>query len=824
MRTVLLAQLRTNAARLIASTLAVVIAVGFVVATLVLNETSRATVLDTVGARYVDAAAVVRTTADQPFTDDDVAALATLGSVGAVAPSYETGAQVSVPSRPGSQYVLVESVADAPQLRWQELSEGRLPSTTGEVAVSDRARAEVGDVVSVSVYDEDGEEQISEATVTGIVDLTGDPEAGLYARGYVTEEQALAWAAEPPLELRIAAGPGFPEDQVRADVAAAAPGGAVVRSGEEQAEKSAAELMGNATALAAVLLVFGTVAVVVAGLVIANTFAVLLAQRTRELALLRCVGATARQVRRSVLGEALATGLISSAVGVALGVGLAAGVSALVGSNSPVPLSGVTVPLYAVLVGVGVGTVVTVLAALAPARAATKVAPLAALRPVDAAPLRSRAGVLRLVLGLLLVVPGVVLLAMGAASASVFVALPGGVLSFLGVVLLAQRAVPPVVAAAGRLAGRFGGVPARLAAGNATRNPRRTAATATALLIGVTLTSAFVVGAASTKATAQEALEAEFPTDVLVRNYDAELPASLTGALTEIDAVQRTATVLGGDVTGPDGEPVFVHGVDVDEASAVLRSTGQTDLPGTGVAVLPEWAADTWAVQDGGSVTLTGDDGATLTLQAQVTELDQPVMVEADALRSLVPDAGTAELWLLLDDADPDAQVGTVDEITDVVAERDPDAQVTGVVTLRDQLDEVLDVLLLVVTGLLAVAVVIALIGVGNTLALSVVERRQENGLLRALGLTRGQLRGLLAWEAVLVAGVAAVLGVLIGGAYGLTGVASVLGTEADIVLDVPWLQVGAIVVVATLAGLLASVLPARRAARTSPVAAIASA
>jgi putative ABC transport system permease protein len=143
-------------------------------------------------------------------------------------------------------------------------------------------------------------------------------------------------------------------------------------------------------------------------------------------------------------------------------------------------------------------------------------------------------------------------------------------------------------------------------------------------------------------------------------------------------------------------------------------------------------------------------------------------------------------------------------------------------VSLREQMNEVLDVLLLVVTGLLGVAVVIALIGVGNTLALSVVERRQENGLLRALGLTRRQLRALLAWEAVLVSGVAAVLGVVLGGVYGVTGTASVLGMAGEVVVDVPWLQVAAIVAVATVAGLLASVLPARRAVRTSPVAAIA--
>jgi putative ABC transport system permease protein len=226
-------------------------------------------------------------------------------------------------------------------------------------------------------------------------------------------------------------------------------------------------------------------------------------------------------------------------------------------------------------------------------------------------------------------------------------------------------------------------------------------------------------------------------------------------------------------------------------------------------------------VRDGDAVPI-GAAGQERTFTALVVDSDQPLMLTADDLRAVAAEPGLGELWLRLTDAEPDEQVAAVDTITDVVAEADPMAQVTGLVTLRDQIDEVLDLLLLVVTGLLGIAVVIALIGVGNTLALSVVERRQENGLLRALGLTRRQLRGLLAWEAVLVAGVAAVLGVLIGGAYGLIGAASVLGEIGEIVLSVPWLQVAAIVVVATVAGLLASVLPARRAARTAPIAAIA--
>ncbi|MGY1824083.1 FtsX-like permease family protein [Geodermatophilus sp. SYSU D00079] len=821
MRPVVLAQLRAHAARLVASTLAVVIAVGFVVATLVLNETARSTVLQAVGAQYVDTAAVVTSDDGSPL-DDDVATLAVLRSVRAVAPTWETSVQAAVPDRTGSQFLVIGTVADDPALRWQHLSAGRLPDRPGQVAVTDRARAEVGDVLTVTSTDADGQQSATQVTVTGIVDLRGDPEAGLYGRGFVVPEQARAWGAVAPVELRVAAAPGVSDDQVRLDVATALRDSAVtVRTGEQQSVRAAAAMMGNASALAAVLLVFGTVAVLVAGLVIANTFAVLLAQRTRELALLRCVGATARQVRRSVLGEALVTGLAASALGAVAGVGLAAAVSAAVGDlDSPIPLAGVSVPWYAVVVGVGVGTLTTLLAALAPARAATRVAPLAALRPADQAPLRSRPGVLRLLLGLALLLPGVALLALGVVMASVLVALPGGVLSFLGVVLLAQRGVPPVVAAAGRLAAWSGGVPARLAAGNATRNPRRTAATATALLIGVTLTTAMVVGAASTKASATAGLEAEFPADVVVEGLSSPLPAGLLADLRALDGVATGTVLTAAEVTGPDGEVWEATGVDRTTALPALRSTDDLVLPDPGEVLLPEWLAETWAVADGDRVQLTAG-GRTGSFLVQVAG-GVPLLVTAADLATLAPDAGVGTLWLRLEDVGDEAQTTAVDAVTDTVGTTASDASVTGIVTVRAQVAQVLDTLLLVVTGLLGIAVVIALIGVGNTLALSVVERRQENGLLRALGLTRRQLRGLLAWEAVLVAGVAAVLGVVLGGAYGLIGSASVLGQVADTVLVVPWLQVAAIVVVATVAGLLASVLPARRAARTSPVAAIA--
>ncbi|MCZ2835845.1 ABC transporter permease [Modestobacter sp. VKM Ac-2985] len=819
MRAVTLASIRAHAGRLVASTLAIVIAVGFVVATLVLNETTKATVLEAAGAQYVDTDVVVTSDSGTGLAQH-VDTLTALTAVQAVDPTWQTSVQAVAPGRTGAQYLLVESVAGDPGLRWQQLSAGSLPLRPGEVAVSERVGAAVGDVLPVTTYDDEGTGTTVDATVTGVVDLGGDPTAGVYGKAYVTADQAQAWGATEPSELRIAGpartDPGLLADEVRAALPAE---DLTVRTGTEQAVESVAMLTGDAAWLTTTLLVFATIAVLVAGLVIANTFAVLLAQRTRDLALLRCIGATSRQVRRSVLGEAVLTGLVASVIGVLAGIGLSAAVSAVVsGMDSPIPLSGVAVPPYVVLVGIAVGTVTTLIAALAPARAATRVAPLAALRPTDPAPLRSRGGVARLVTGLLLAVPGIALMALGVVAPDILIALAGGVLSSLGLLLLAQRAVPPIVAGAGRLLGRVGGLPARLATGNATRNPRRTAATATALLIGVTLTTAMVVGASSTRATAQAGLAAAYPTDVIVESYDEPVPATLQSQLESVDGVVEAAGLTAAMVTGPDGVESWVSGVDSAEALPVLRSTSDVTLPELGQVVLSAWEAETWGAQPGDALTLTSADRSR-TLTVLAGETDRTLLSSTD-LQALVPEAAVETVWLRL--ADGVDQTAATDEVTDLVGAALPTSFVTGLASERAAIDQVVDVLLLVVTGLLGVAVLIALIGVGNTLALSVVERRQESGLLRALGLTRGQLRALLAWEAVLVAGVAAVLGVLVGGAYGLVGVASALGEIGEVVISIPWLQVGAIVLVATVAGLLASVLPARRAAKTPPVAAIA--
>lgn len=854
------AQVRLHIGRLIASCLAIIIAIGFVVATLVLSDTTRSTMLKAVGAPYVGVAAVLRPDFTQLQTTTDgtaagpsvtpalVDAIAAVTGVAAVSADSATFAEVELPGRIGAQYASVESVAVAPVLQWQDLASGRLPTADGEVAVSSRLGVDTGAQLTVTTYpsepptpvgtDESGKAGSAgselpgkgsgvteQVTVVGVVDLGSDPTADVAGRLFATAEQVTAWGGLEPIELRIAAHAEADVDALIDDVQAVMGEqglSGTVLTGDQAAQARAAEFTRNAADLTTVLLVFAALALLIAGMVIANTFAVLLAQRTRELALLRCVGASASQIRRGVLVEAALTGLGASAIGVGVGVGLAWLTSRIAGGvDRAIPLEGLSVPAYAVLLGLGLGTLVTLLAALLPAAAATRVAPLAALRPADRAPLRSSGGLLQLALGVGLFLPGVAVLGYGVSIADPLIAVGGGCLSGLGTLLLLQRVIPPVVALAGRTVARLGGLPASLAAGNAARNQRRTAATATALLIGVTLTTAMIVGAASTKATADAELRSSYPTDVVVSTFGDALPAELLGDLVAVDGVSTGTSLIGSQVTGPDGQPWQAMGVDPVAGQETVRSTNG-GVPAEGQVSIPSWLAASWQVAAGDPVTLTVETRS-VTLDVIVNDASQSPTVTESALRSLDPQAPVTQIWLrLADDRSGDAVGQTVDEINDVASQTVPSPNVEGVVSLRQGLDSILDTMLLVVTALLGVAVFIALIGVGNTLALSVIERRQENGLLRALGLTRGQLRGLLAWEALLVAGVASVLGVVVGAVYGLAGTGAILGRVGTVVLDIPWFQILAVVGVATAAGVLPSVLPARRAARTSPVAAIA--
>jgi putative ABC transport system permease protein len=813
-----LAQVRAQLGRVLASGVAIVIAVAFVVSTLVLGSTISASVTASLAGQYRSSAVVVDDVGGAVAAADAAERVAGVPGVRAV--SVDAQAPVKVTGGgAGSHYGTVSSLAESPELRWQTLTAGRFPSAPGEIAVGSDAGLAVGDTVAVTVRgvraDEHSERGTESATVVGEIDLSGTAQRLDGVSAYATADQLDSWAGDAAhRELRVA-GDG---DGLTDAVTAALDPGAVVTTGAERAEQASAGYLGDVDEIRNVLLAFAAVAVVVAGLVIANTFAVLFASRTRELALLRCVGATAAQIRRGARIEALVLGAVASAAGVLVGIALAWTVTrAATAFDAPVPLDTLAVPVGGVVAGFAVGVVVTLIAAVAPARAATRVSPLAALTPVEAGAEPATVSRLRVAAGIAGFAGGGAVLALGVTEEQVMLACAGGITTALGVVLLGRIVVPRAVAVLGRAPARLVGPLGELAVGNALRNPRRTTATATALLVGVTVTATMVVGIATVGAAAPHALDEQFPVDVTV-DAESALPANLGTLARDTTHVTAAATLLGSEVRSADGHRIDVLGVDVSDVDATLRVP--LTLPRTGEISLSPEQLGAIGSSPGSRLELE-NSGVRRHLTVASGREGQPALVTtADAVAlGGVP----RSVWIrLADDLSDRDRAAALNEITSLAEELAPTADVGGAVAMRAAVASVLDVLLLVVVGLLSVAVLIALIGVGSTMALSVVERRRETGLLRALGVTRAGVRCVLICEAVLVAVVASVLGVLLGTVLGSAGTASVFGADALVPGAVPWLQLVTIVLVGGIAGVIAALVPARTAAKVTPLQALA--
>jgi putative ABC transport system permease protein len=563
-------------------------------------------------------------------------------------------------------------------------------------------------------------------------------------------------------------------------------------------------------------------------MVITNTFQVLVAQRTRTLALLRCIGAGTGQLYRSVLLEAAILGAVASAVGILTG-GVLAQVALMVAPafDLGVPLPTAITPTWqSVVLPLAVGAGVTVLAALAPARSATRVAPLAALRPSDAPTLRARSGRTRLVVSLLSLIGGFAALGGGVAlgmagtpQVGLIAAVGGGALAFFGVVLSAVLWLPRVAAFLGGLVARTGPA-SRLAVANTLRNPRRTAATSTALLIGVTLVTMMSTGAASARMSADSLLDEQFPYDVSVSASSPDYVTDLRAAVADTSGIADTALVTSATVTLGDVPDSGVVAVDPDELTAVVNVPEEAGRLTEGSILLTQTTADELSLGAGDPVTVSSADGSVdLTVVITTADALNHTITAADLARVNVPAEDTmTDIWAHISGAEATTVLG---EVQDAVAQVDGGAFVMGPAAQAAQFRQVVDVILGIVVGLLAVAVVIALIGVTNTLSLSVIERTRESATLRAIGLSKEQLRGMLAVEGVLIAGVGAILGIVLGLVFGWAGAATALSIMGDVRYAVPWADMGVVLAVALVAGLLASVIPARAAARTSPVAAL---
>ncbi len=695
-------------------------------------------------------------------------------------------------------------------------------------------------------------------TLVGTLD---DP-MGAYAQvggaGVLSDEDLTAWEAEGQFPdesaatfnaVLVALAPGADLEAVRSTVTSSLGGNTEVWTSAEYAKEQAAQMTGGEDVFTYVILTFAAIALLVAALVIANTFQVLVAQRTRTLALLRCVGADRKQLARSVLLEAVILGLVASVAGILFGIGLVQLALTVAGSMDlgiPLP-SVVQVTTVAVLVPLLVGTVVTLVASFSPARAATRVAPLAALRPSDAPTLSSGAGRVRLAISSILVVGGAALLVMGvflgqqgSAEAGLLAATAGGAASFVGVLVGAIFWLPKVVSLVGKVLTGSGST-AKLAAANTLRNPRRTAATSTALLIGVTLVAMMSTGAVSARMSMNNELDGRYPVDVSLAtdgydeyggNQPVALPQSTVGTAEKVDGVESVVPLTATSVTvalGGDDITFLARGVDPVAASTLVRDKKAVEGLAPGTVVVPAGVAEDWDISTGDRLELTAAPlpesanpaGTPAALEALVTPMGgRALLVTPETLEGIATGTPVTSVWVGLADVNDAASV--VPALQDALAESSLPIDVTGAAVERAMYQKVVDTILGVIVGLLAVAVVIALIGVANTLSLSVIERRRESATLRAIGLSRSQLRWMLAIEGMLIAGVGAVLGILLGIAYGWAGASAALAVMGDVTLAVPWRDVALVLVVALVAGLLASVIPGRSAARTSPVEALA--
>ncbi|MBI5157393.1 MAG: ABC transporter permease [Acidimicrobiia bacterium] len=629
--------------------------------------------------------------------------------------------------------------------------------------------------------------------------------------------------------IAIVLDPAVDATVVQAQIASFLPEDAEVITGQDQSENDLAEFGQGLGFINTILLVIAGVAVFVGAFLIQNTFRIIVAQRTRELALLRAVGATSRQVTVMVVIEALAVGVIASIVGIGAGILIAMGLrSAFSAFGFGIPSNAMVVAPRTIVVGMLVGIIVTLVAALVPARKAAKVPPVAALREVEA-PVRSLAR--RLAIGVGVTGAGLLLLAVGLIAKfdnALAVVGAGAVITFVGVSLLAPLVARAFARWAGAPMSRLG-ITGTLARGNAMRQPRRTASTASALMIGVALVTVIAVFSASAKAAVASAFRDSFSTEFQVRLAGFNdprvtgLPPSLAEelrALPELDVVVRDRF---GDFRFDENSPEqFLLAIDGPYSRVVKMemSAGSMDDLGPGTAVLSKVDADRLGLSVGDEVSVQFASLVTARLEVVGIFDDETVGVP------LIIDFTTFEQYIdfhldrfiyikVAEGVDLEVARDAIAAVTDGY----PNATLTDTEELIGDIEAQIDGLLNLLVVLLGFAIIIALMGIVNTLALSVAERKHEIGLLRAVGMSRRQVKRMIRWEAVLIAIFGGVLGLIVGV---VLGSAVVLAVGQGLELALPVVQLAIYLVVAALGGVLAAILPARRGARLDILEAIA--
>lgn len=713
-----------------------------------------------------------------------------------------------------------------------QLREGRGPTADDEIvvnaAVAQAAGLSVGDRVGVLTR-----EPKQEFSVVGIFGYSGgrdsiggvqevlftDPAAAQYMLG-----QADAYT-----NVVVRADDAVTAESLRDDIAAALGTGYQVKTGAELAEEASAGLKQGLTFFNNILLGFAGVALFVGTFLILNTFSIIVAQRTRELALLRALGGSRRQMIGSVMMEAVVIGLIASALGLAAGVGVGALLAYLFGQfGGGLQLAGIGLPTNAVVAAFTVGTLVTVIAATLPALRASRIAPIAALQEA-ATPDRPLTRIT--VAGSVITAAGAALLATGltgnAGGNTLWTILAGVLVAFIGVALLTPMISRPVVGVIGRLFAWS--VPGKLGRLNSGRNPRRTAITAAALMVGIALVTGVTVILDSAKQSitrlAQDTIQADLvisgaQTGPRMPTFDPAVLDSMAG----LDGVTLVAGIYG-DLALVDGERQWVTATsDVTALSEIYQAratAGTIDAqPADGLLVDSATAADLGlGVGDRVEVRYSHGEPAQYTLTGIYAESDLfgGFVVPVAAAENFAIAQPTQAYLQLAPEASKDRVAGQVEAL---LADS-PEVAVADRTAFIEQQTSQLDTLLTMIQILLALAILIAVLGIVNTLALSVLERTRELGLLRAIGLNRAQTMRMVTVEAVVISVFGALLGVVVGTGLG-AAVVRALRDQGITKLFLPWGQMALLLGLAALVGVVAAVLPSIRAARLNVLAAIA--
>src|SRR3954453_19721611 len=778
--------------RLILTTASIALGVAFLAGTLILTDTMKLAFEQLFGKVNAGTDAVVRTqaayneadgagTSHGPIADSVLDSVRKVDGVRAAEGSVSGYALIVDPkgkailAKGGAPTVGYSLPVDEKLRGDVDVRSGQAPDAPGEVAI-DATSAKTHHIAVGSKIKVLFRGPAQEFTVVGIVGFDGSDDLGGSTGAYFDPGTAQKVLGAPGMfdDIKVSAADGVSDTELAQRLEKVVPSGAGAVTGAPVAKESSDAVHAYLKMVSIIFMIFAGIALFVGAFIIWNTFTMIVTQRSREIALLRAVGATRRQVLRSLLLEAVMLGAAASALGIGVGLAVAKGLKALMDVvGFSLPSTSLQLEPRTIWVSMLVGTLVTVVSALVPSRRATKVLPVEALR--ESTPGAEKPSVRRGLVGLVIIgagVAGMLSALYGGASMKLFAL--GLVAAMVGVMVSLPLAVRPLAALIATPM-RLRGMPGELAKQNAMRNPRRTSSTAAALMIGLTLVVSMGVFASSLKASFGDVLSDKTNADLYLTSSSAQAPGfspSVIKTVKAVDGVDQVSANGWGQARLAKANSSFSAGDPTtaeDVMNLEVKAGSVRELGSDGVMVSRSAAtAHGWTIGD----PITAEFAATGKHQLHVVAIydgkgwigDNFVLSIAEQNAFAGPQLATAGLVTLTAGADKaDVQAAIADALAD-----HPDAQVLDQAGFEKRASGSIDQLLTFVTVMLLLAVVIALLGIVNTLALSVFERTRELGLLRAVGMTRNQVRAMVRWESAVISLIGAMSGAALGIGIGL--------------------------------------------------------